>query len=151
MPPRAALLPVIALSLVLIFSSLAPGQSPPGVVLPVTLDYPFLTSLLIYQKYNRSRPAGGDAGRRPTAPGVEMWEPRLDRQGQLLRLRTQIKIKAGVVIPFFYACVDPVDWQGQLEVLQGGEPGPGRPPPQGDHQGVPPPGPPGRVSARWPI
>ena len=85
------------------------------VTLPITLDYPWLRSMLVYQIFNyegqRSLLTGADGCSR-----VELSEPRVYPAGDQLGVEVRIKVEAGVRL--FGQCVQPVQWEGYLQVHQ---------------------------------
>lgn len=90
---------------------------PETVSLPVSLDYPFIRSVFVHQLY--------------TAPGeraivideaegncahIELWNPEVTQEASLIKLGTNINIRAGVSI--LGNCIELVAWEGFIEVLQ---------------------------------
>jgi len=84
--------------------------------LPISLDYPFVRSVLIYQAFTEPGQRAVAVDKDEGCTRIELWEPEVDREGSLIRVRTRIKVRAGVVV--LGKCLDPVDWQGYIEVLQ---------------------------------
>ena len=87
------------------------------VSLPVTLDYPFIRSVLVHQLY--------------TAPGqraividetpencihIELSNPEVSRELSMIKVGSTIKIRAGV--PILGACMGGIEWEGYIEALQ---------------------------------
>ncbi|MHB8910012.1 MAG: lytic transglycosylase domain-containing protein [Syntrophales bacterium] len=87
------------------------------VSLPVTLDYPFIRSVLVHQLY--------------TAPGqraividekqggcthIELSNPEVSRELSMIKVGSIIKIRAGV--PILGACMGAIEWEGYIEALQ---------------------------------
>lgn len=85
------------------------------VTLPITLDYPWLRSMLVYQIFNyegqRSLLTSEDGCSR-----VELSQPRVYPAGDQLGVEVRIKVEAGVRL--FGECVQPVQWEGYLKVRQ---------------------------------
>jgi len=108
-------LPVLlaALGLVLLLSPLARAET---VQLPITLDYDLLRSLFIYQLYTspgqRAVALDADEG----CSRIELWEPEVGPEGSYVRLGSRIKVKAGLSLGG--ECLQPVDWEGFIEVVQ---------------------------------
>jgi hypothetical protein len=97
-----------------------PGKvfaAPETVSLPVTLDYPFIRSVFVHQLYTAP---GGRAIVVDEAEGncahIELWNPEVSRDASLIKLGTNIKIKAGVSV--LGNCIELVAWEGYIEVLQ---------------------------------
>ncbi len=87
------------------------------VSLPVTLEYPFIRSVLVHQLY--------------TAPGqraividktqgdcvhIELSNPEVSRELSMIKVGSTIKIQAGV--PILGACMGSIEWEGYIEALQ---------------------------------
>ena len=87
------------------------------VFLPVTLEYPFIRSVLVHQLY--------------TAPGqraiivdekqqdcihIELSNPEVGRELSMIKVGSAIKIRAGV--PLLGACTGLIEWEGYVEALQ---------------------------------
>ena len=87
------------------------------VFLPVTLEYPFIRSVLVHQLF--------------TAPGeraivideaqgdcvhIELSKPDVSRELSSIKVASKIKIRAGV--PILGTCMGMFEWEGYIEVLQ---------------------------------
>ncbi len=107
---------VISLVLALLFLAPAPSASARTATLPLTLDYGFLRSAMIRQFFQTpdGRALAADDGKGCTR--VELWEPRLGYEQGRLRVQVRARVRAGVTI--LGRCLDPIDWQGQLVLLQ---------------------------------
>ena len=85
--------------------------------LPLTLDYTLIRSLFHVQAFNK--PGGkailGDA-KGGGCNNIELWEPDLSPEQSLLKINTNIRIKAG--LKAFGKCVQFADWEGTLKILQ---------------------------------
>ncbi len=85
--------------------------------LPLTLDYTLIRSLFHVQAFNK--PGGkavlGDA-KGGGCNNIELWAPDLSPEQSLLKIGTNIKIKAG--LKAFGKCVQFADWEGTLKILQ---------------------------------
>lgn len=97
-----------------------PGRSfalPETVSLPVTLEYPFIRSVFVHQLYTTpgERAIVVDEAEGNCAH-IELWNPEVSREVSLVKLGTNIKIKAGVSI--LGNCIELIAWEGYIEVLQ---------------------------------
>ena len=87
------------------------------VFLPVTLEYPFIRSVLVHQLY--------------TAPGqraiivdekqkecihIELSNPEVGQELSMIKVGSTIKIRAGV--PLLGTCTGLIEWEGYVEALQ---------------------------------
>ncbi len=91
--------------------------SPQTVLLPVTLDYPFIRSIFIQQLYNAPKERAvvldeiqGGCSR------IELWNPEVGHEACLVRLGSRIRIRTGA--PILDRCVGQFEWEGYIEVLQ---------------------------------
>ncbi len=113
----AALRPLILIfGLVCLLGPLRASAATQTVALPVTLDYPFIRSVLIYQAYTQPGQRAVAVDKDEGCTRIELWAPEVDREGSLVRVRTRIKVKAGLSV--LGRCLDPLDWRGYVEVLQ---------------------------------
>ena len=87
------------------------------VFLPMTLEYPFIRSVLVNQLYNAPGEraivideAQGDCVQ------IELWNPEVSRELSLIKVGSSIKIRAGV--PILGNCMGSFEWEGYIEVLQ---------------------------------
>ena len=87
------------------------------VILPVTLEYPFIRSVLVYQLYNAP---GERAIVIDEAQGdcvhIELSNPEVSRERPLIKVGSSIKIRAGV--PLLGTCVGKFEWEGHIELLE---------------------------------
>ena len=85
--------------------------------IPLTLDYTLIRSLFHVQAFNK---AGGKAVIGNAKEGgcnhIELWAPNFSPAQSLLKIGTNIKIKAG--LKAFGKCVQFADWEGTLKILQ---------------------------------
>ena len=100
---------------VLILPLAAPAKTQP-VELPLTLDYGFLRSSLISQYYTMPGERALAGQKDHGCSKVELWDPKLFAENGLLVIRSKLRVKAGVQI--LGKCLDPLDWQGIIEVRQ---------------------------------
>ncbi|SPD73711.1 conserved hypothetical protein [uncultured Desulfobacterium sp.] len=105
----------LCLFVILLWPTLCFGTTE-TVSLPVTVDYPFLRSLVIYQYYTlpgqKAMPAQVDDG----CTTVELSEPKISAQDGIIRFENRIKISLGA--PVLSRCTRLMGWEGYLEVLQ---------------------------------
>jgi len=106
--------------LLLIFLFWMPDGAPGAtetVSLPVTLEYPFIRSMVVHQLY---KSPGERAIVIDEAQGdcvhIELSNPEVSRELSMLKLGSGIKIRAGIPIPG--ACMGLFEWEGYIEVLQ---------------------------------
>lgn len=87
------------------------------VFLPVTLEYPFIRSVLVHQLYNAP---GQRAIVIDEAQGdcvhIELSNPEVSRELSMIKIGSNIKIRAGV--PILGTCMGLFEWEGYIEVLQ---------------------------------
>ncbi|MHB9099274.1 MAG: hypothetical protein ACYC5X_15780, partial [Syntrophales bacterium] len=87
------------------------------VSLPVTLEYPFIRSVLVHQLYT----APGQRAivideKQGTCVHIELSNPEVSRELSMIKVGSIIKIRAGV--PIFGACMGGIEWEGYIEALQ---------------------------------
>jgi hypothetical protein len=81
--------------------------------LPITVDYPFIRSLLIYSLYTQP---GGRAALVSECARMELWGPEVSSQGTLVKTSSHLRVEAG--LPILGNCVGTVTWEGSIEMLQ---------------------------------
>ncbi|MBW1713837.1 MAG: hypothetical protein JRJ59_11880 [Deltaproteobacteria bacterium] len=108
-----ARLTVVTLALVLAAGSPALAET---VRLPITVDYQLLRSMFIYQVYTAPGQRAVALDQNEGCTKIELWQPELAPEGPYLRLGSRIKLRAGV--PVLDQCLQPVDWEGYIEVVQ---------------------------------
>lgn len=84
--------------------------------LPITLDYPFIRSLFVYQAYTQPGERAVPVEEAGGCNRIELWDPEVAPEGTLLKLRNHMKISLGV--PVLGRCTKLLDWEGYIEVLQ---------------------------------
>ncbi len=87
------------------------------VSLPVTLEYPFIRSVLVRQLYT----APGQRAivfdeTRENCVHIELSNPVVSRELSLIKVGSTVKIRAGV--PILGACTGGIEWEGYIEALQ---------------------------------
>ena len=87
------------------------------VLLPITLEYPFIRSSLVHQLYNApgQRAIVIDEAQKECVH-IELSNPEVSRELSMIKVGSNIKIRAGVPIPG--ACMGLFEWEGYIEVLQ---------------------------------
>jgi hypothetical protein len=100
----------------MVWAALLPAAAQAATVrVPLQLDLPLLREALVQQVYTDPGPTarvlddGHDCGR------LELTEPRLDAQGDKLRLRTVAVARLGSFV--LERCTLPLDWSGEIEIL----------------------------------
>ena len=86
------------------------------VELPITLDRPLVRAFLVQQIYPKAGDRALVVDQDEGCTRIELWDPKLDLAEGVLKLDTRIKVRAGVVI--LGSCLQPVEWEGRLEVRQ---------------------------------
>jgi hypothetical protein len=84
--------------------------------LPITLDYPFIRSAFIRKAFTAPGEKAVVVNQGQGCSLVELWDLKVSADGSRIKLRTRIKVKAGLTL--FGKCLDPVDWEGWLEAWQ---------------------------------
>jgi hypothetical protein len=87
------------------------------VFLPVTLEYPFIRSVLADQLYK----APGERAivideQQQDCVHMELSNPEVSREHSLIKVGSNIRIRVGV--PILDSCMGMIEWQGYIEVLQ---------------------------------
>jgi hypothetical protein len=86
------------------------------VVLPLTLDYTLLNSLLQHHSFSGDDHSAAIVGVPGDCTYVRGSEPAFSAAGKLLRLEMRLDIRVGLQLG--ETCVAPVQWRGYLELLQ---------------------------------
>lgn len=86
------------------------------VQLPITLDYPFIRAAFIRNAFTAPGEKAVVVDKDQGCTKIELWDLEVAPDGQRIKLRTRIKVKAGLTV--FGKCLDPVDWEGRLEAWQ---------------------------------
>lgn len=114
---------VNSLRLGLVLIALAIGLAwPPAparaeeVRLPITLDYPFIRAAFIRNAFTAPGEKAVVLNKGQGCSLVELWDLQVSPDAQKIKLRTRIKVKAGLTL--LGKCLDPVDWEGWLEAWQ---------------------------------
>jgi len=87
------------------------------VFVPITLEYPFIQSVLINQLYNApgQRAIVIDEAQ-AACVHIELSNPEVSRELSMIKVGTHIIIRAGV--PILGTCMGRLEWEGYIEVLQ---------------------------------
>ncbi len=107
---------VLLLMCLLWFPERAPGATE-TVFLPVTLEYPFIRSVLVHQLYNApgQRAIVVDEAQADCVH-IELSKPEVSRELSMIKVGSNIKIRAG--FPILGTCMGLFEWEGYIEVLQ---------------------------------
>ena len=107
---------VLLLMCLLWFPERAPGATE-TVFLPVTLEYPFIRSVLVHQLYNApgQRAIVIDEAQEDCVH-IELSNPEVSRELSMIKVGSNIKIRGGV--PILGTCMGVFEWEGYIEVLQ---------------------------------
>ena len=107
---------VLLLICILWMPDRAPGATE-TVYLPITLEYPFIRSLLVHQLY---RSAGERAividESQESCIHIELSSPEVSRELSMIKVGSNIQIRVGV--PIRGTCRKLFEWEGYIEVLQ---------------------------------
>ncbi len=108
-----AFFPLLIISLGL-WQGLAGGTTQ-TVEMPVTLDFRFIRSMIVYQVFTEP----GERSVITEAEGctrIQLWDPEVSSEGSFLKIRSKFSLQFGIGIGG--RCVNPVDWTGYVAVLQ---------------------------------
>ena len=86
------------------------------VVLPLTLDYKLLTSLLVREAFSGKGQTAALVGRPGECVYLGISEPKFSAAGKNVRLEMRLAIRLGTDV--VGRCVAPVEWQGYLSLVQ---------------------------------
>jgi hypothetical protein len=86
------------------------------VKLPITLDYPFIRAAFIRKAFTAPGQKAVVVNADEGCTLVELWDLKVSPDRNMIKLRTRIKLKAGLSL--LGKCLDPVDWEGWLEAWQ---------------------------------
>jgi len=89
------------------------------VVLPITLDYPFIRAAFIRSAFTAPGQRAVAVNKDQGCTLIELWDLQVQPDGERVKLKTRIKIRAGFTI--LGKCLDPVNWEGVLEAWQKAE------------------------------
>ena len=84
--------------------------------IPLTLDFSLLRSFLVRQAYKGPMESAQVVNKDEGCTQIKLWNPVIGRENENLKITNQIKVKAGVKL--LGMCLDPVTWQGKVEVIQ---------------------------------
>lgn len=84
--------------------------------MPITLDYSLLRTVFIQQAYTQPGERAVPLDRDNGCTQIELWEPGVGPEQSLLKLGSNIKVRAG--LPISGKCIKFVEWDGYIEVLQ---------------------------------
>ncbi len=113
---KSKALGVLLLMCILWIPDRAPGATE-TVLLPVTLEYPLIRSLLVHQLYKEpgERAIVIDEAQEDCVH-IELANPEVGRELSMIKIGSNIKIRAGV--PIAGTCMGLFEWEGYIEVLQ---------------------------------
>ncbi len=104
-----------AVSLLLLLL-LASGGRAEQVVLPLTVDYHVLTSIVRKEAFPGNNSSAAIVGRPGDCTYLVISEPKFSTAGKLVRLEMGLAIRVGTELGG--ECLVPVEWQGYLTLLQ---------------------------------
>lgn len=84
--------------------------------LPITLDYPFIRAAFIRKAFTAPNEKAVVLNADEGCTLVELWDLKVSPDRHMIKLRTRIKLKAGLSL--LGKCLDPLDWEGWLEAWQ---------------------------------
>ena len=107
----------VLLSMFILWSPDVASSASKTVLLPVTLDYPFIRSVFVHQLYN----APGERAivideTQGGCSRIELWNPKVGPEHSMIKVGSNIKIRAGV--PILENCIGQFEWEGYIEVWQ---------------------------------
>jgi hypothetical protein len=112
-PKYMVIFPLLVVSLGL-WQGLARGTTQ-TVELPVTLDFRFIRSMMIYQVFTEP----GERAVITEEEGctrIQLWDPEVSSEGNFLKIRSKFNLQFGIGIGG--RCVNPLDWTGYVTFLQ---------------------------------
>ncbi len=86
------------------------------VVMPLTLDYKLLTSLITREAFPGKNASAAIVGRPGDCTYLGISEPKFSAAGKFVRLEMRLAIRVGTELG--RECLVPVEWQGYLTLLQ---------------------------------
>jgi hypothetical protein len=97
----------------------APGVLAEEVRIPITLDYALIRAIFIRNAFTAPGQRAVVVDKDQGCTRVELWDLSVAPDGQMIKLRARIKVKAGLTV--LGKCLGPVDWEGWLEAWQNAE------------------------------
>ncbi len=104
---------VVSVLLLLLLASAGRAEQ---VVLPLTLDYKLLTSLIKREAFPGNNSTAAIVGRLGDCTYLGISEPKFSAAGKFVRLEMRLAIRVGTELG--RECLVPVEWQGYLTLLQ---------------------------------
>lgn len=104
---------VVSVLLLLLLASAGRAEQ---VVLPLTLDYKLLTSLIKREAFPGKNSSAAIVGRPGDCTYLGISEPQFSEAGKFVRLEMRLAIRVGTELG--RECLVPVEWQGYLTLLQ---------------------------------
>ncbi len=95
---------------------LVPAAKAQRVVLPMTLDYKLLTSLIVREAFPGKNNSAAIVGRPGECTYLGISEPKLSAAGKNVRLDMKLAVRLGTDLTG--ECLVPVEWQGYLSLVQ---------------------------------
>ncbi len=111
----SSILAALMLSLLLAGLASAATQS---ISIPITMDYPLVRSLMVKQAFTGPGESTVVLDEMGGCTFIALWEPQVtpSAAGDKLSVACRIKVRAGV--PLLNKCVNTVDWEGYIELLE---------------------------------
>jgi hypothetical protein len=104
---------IVSVLLLLLLASAGQAEQ---VVLPLTLDYKLLTSLITREAFPGKNASAAIVGRPGDCTYLGISEPNFSAAGKFVRLEMRLAIRVGTELG--RECMVPVEWQGYLTLLQ---------------------------------
>jgi hypothetical protein len=104
---------VVSVLLLLLLASAGRAEQ---VVLPLTLDYKLLTSLIKREAFPGKNATAAIVGRPGDCTYLGISEPKFSAAGKFVRLEMRLAVRVGTELG--RECLVPVEWQGYLTLLQ---------------------------------
>jgi hypothetical protein len=113
---RHVLLKTIA-ALLLLMLAVAPAQAGrEPVSVPMTLEYPLVRGLMAAKAFTGTGESTVVLNEMDGCTYIGLWQPMIMPRGNRLAIVCHIKVRAGVSL--MNRCVNPVDWEGYIELLE---------------------------------
>lgn len=94
----------------------APAAQAETVALPITLEYPTLRNLMVQQSFPEPGEKATVLNQFGGCTLIELSQPEVAPERDLLRVRCAIKVRVGVSVAG--RCLNPVDWNGFIDLVQ---------------------------------
>jgi hypothetical protein len=83
--------------------------------LPVTLDFQFIRSMIIYQVFTEPGQRS-DITDEERCTRIQLWDPEVSSKGGLLKIESKFSVQFGIKIGG--GCINPMNWTGYVTLFQ---------------------------------